>query len=222
MRSLDNGDPGDIYILDDDANVRDALRVILETGGYNAVCFADELALMNELRERHPLCILLDVQLPGKSGLDILVELAEYPVPVIMISGQGNIQVAVQAIKSGAQDFIEKPSMREGFVSRLEKLLEGFSSRNADTPKKQLSLFNFPGSIRLTRREREVLEQITSGSSNKEAAADLGISYRTVEDHRANIMRKLGVKNSTGLMIAVLMGNSQLRKPTSGPLVSPR
>src|SRR5579862_7066849 len=102
---------GEIFVVDDDAAVRDTLSMVLSAGGYEVICFADGAALLSIARSRTPSAILLDVHIPGKSGLDILRELhgEDYPAPIFMISGQGDIAMAVNAIKSGAIDFIEKP-----------------------------------------------------------------------------------------------------------------
>src|SRR6201990_3001182 len=102
---------GEIFVVDDDPAVRDTLSMVLSAGGYEVVCFADGAALLAVARSRTPSAILLDVHIPGKSGLDILRELhgEDYPAPIFMISGQGDIAMAVSAIKNGALDFIEKP-----------------------------------------------------------------------------------------------------------------
>ena len=102
---------GEIFVVDDDPAVRETLSMVLSAGGYQVICFADGAALLAVARSRTPSCILLDVHIPGKSGLDILKELhgEDYPAPIFMISGQGDIAMAVSAIKNGALDFIEKP-----------------------------------------------------------------------------------------------------------------
>ncbi len=101
---------GEIFVVDDDPAVRETLSVVLSAGGYEVICFADGASLLAVARSRTPSCILLDVHIPGKSGLDILKELRgeDYPAPIFMISGQGDIPMAVTAIKNGALDFIEK------------------------------------------------------------------------------------------------------------------
>src|SRR5467141_2059697 len=103
---------GEIFVVDDDPAIREILSMVLAEGGYKVICFADGAALLAVARTRCPSCILLDVHIPGKSGLDILKELhgEDYPAPIFMISGQGDIAMAVSAIKSGALDFIESPS----------------------------------------------------------------------------------------------------------------
>ncbi|MBN8991330.1 MAG: response regulator transcription factor [Rhizobiales bacterium] len=194
----------EIFILDDEADVREALRTILQSGGYKPVCFADDVGLLETVRRRCPVAILLDVNLPGRSGLEILKDLADCPAPVVIISGRGDIPTAVTAIKEGAQDFIQKPFRGGELLGLLEKLLAASSTRCHEALGKKISSVNFPGREPLTRRERDVLRQVVIGASNKEIATALGISFRTVEEHRSNIMRKLGVKNAAELIIAVL------------------
>src|ERR1044072_2790 len=179
---------GEIFVVDDDPAVRDTLSLVLSAGGYQVICFADGAALLAVARTRTPACILLDVHIPGKSGLDILKELhgEDYPAPIFMISGQGDIAMAVSAIKSGALDFIEKPFRGSELVARLDEAIEAYARRQAQHTSR-IATMHFPGREPLTRREREVLEQFTAGASNKEAGRQLGISPRTIEDHRANL-----------------------------------
>ena len=157
-------------------------------------------------------CILLDLNLPGRSGLEVLNDLAAYPTPVIMISDHGNIPMAVKAIKSGAEDFIEKPLRGEELINRLVNILRGSSSRRKAVPKAKRLSSNSSGHQILTLREIEVLEQVAVGLSSKEVGLALGISPRTVEDIRSRIMRRLGVRNSAELMMAVSKWNSQPQK----------
>jgi FixJ family two-component response regulator len=197
---------GEIFAVDDDPAVRETLSIVLSTGGYEVICFADGAALLAVARTRTPACILLDVHIPGKSGLDILKELRgeDYPAPIFIISGQGDIAMAVSAIKNGALDFIEKPFKGNELVARLEEAIEAYARRQAENAQSKIASFHFPGREPLTRREREVLEQFTAGASNKEAGRALGISPRTIEDHRANIMKKLGARNAADLVRIVM------------------
>jgi len=197
---------GEIFVVDDDPAVRETLSVVLSAGGYEVICFADGAALLAVARTRTPSCILLDVNIPGKSGLDILKELRgeDYPAPIFMISGQGDIAMAVSAIKNGALDFIEKPFRGGEIVARLNEAIGAFARRQAENSSTKIGSLHFPGREPLTRREREVLEQFASGASNKEAGRTLGISPRTIEDHRANIMKKLGAKNAADLIRIVM------------------
>jgi FixJ family two-component response regulator len=198
---------GEIFVVDDDPAVRDTLSVVLSTGGYEVICFADGAALLAVARSRTPAAILLDVHIPGKSGLDILKELhgEDYPAPIFMISGQGDIAMAVSAIKNGALDFIEKPFRGTELVTRLDEAIDAYARRQAQNNNaSSVASLHFPGREPLTRREREVLEQFTAGASNKEAGRTLGISPRTIEDHRANIMKKLGARNAADLVRIVM------------------
>src|ERR1700742_151653 len=197
---------GEIFVVDDDPAVRETLSIVLSRGGYEVICFADGAALLAVARTRTPACILLDVHIPGKSGLDILKELhgEDYPAPIFIISGQGDIAMAVSAIKSGALDFIEKPFRGNELVERLTERIDAFARRKPDRAGSNTGSLHSPGREPLTRREREVLEQFTSGASNKEAGRQLGISPRTIEDHRANIMKKLGARNAADLIRILL------------------
>ncbi|MET0678752.1 MAG: response regulator [Bradyrhizobium sp.] len=201
---------GEIFVVDDDPAVRDTLSMVLTAAGYEVICFADGAALLAIARTRTPSCILLDVHIPGKSGLDILKELhgEDYPAPIFMISGQGDIAMAVSSIKSGALDFIEKPFRGSELVARLDEAIEAYARRQAQNTSR-IATMHFPGREPLTRREREVLEQFTAGASNKEAGRQLGISPRTIEDHRANIMKKLGARNAADLVRIVMTTQRQ-------------
>src|ERR1700753_2587780 len=150
----------EIFVVDDDPAVRETLSVVLSSGGYDVICFADGAALLNVARGRTPAAILLDVHIPGTSGLDILKELhgEDYPAPIFMISGQGDIAMAVNAIKNGALDFIEKPFRGSEIVARLDEAIGAYARRQAQTASNIASLHS-PGRQPLTRREREVLEQ---------------------------------------------------------------
>jgi FixJ family two-component response regulator len=196
----------EIFVVDDDPAVRETLSIVLSAAGYQSICFADGDALLAVARTRCPACILLDVHIPGRSGLDILEELhaEDYPAPIFMISGKGDIAMAVNAIKNGALDFIEKPFRGSEIVTRVEEAIEAFTRRRAEGLAPKVPSLNFPGREPLTMREREVLDLFSSGNTNKEAGRQLGISPRTIEYHRANIMKKLGAKNATDLVRIVM------------------
>jgi FixJ family two-component response regulator len=197
---------GELFVVDDDPEIRKMLSLVLSSAGYQVVCFADGGALLAVARTRYPACILLDVHIPGRSGLDILKELRgeDYPAPIFMISGRGDIAMAVGAVKGGALDFIEKPFRGSDIVARLNEAVDAYARRRTDESALNIFSLNFPGREPLTRREREVLEQFVAGASNKEAGRRLGISPRTIEDHRASLMKKLGAKNASDLIRIVL------------------
>jgi FixJ family two-component response regulator len=197
---------GEIFVVDDDPAVRETLSMVLKAAGYEVTCFEDGSAFLSVARNRTPVAVLLDVHIPGKSGLDILRELhgEDYPAPIFMISGLGDIPMAVSAIKDGALDFIEKPFRGSEIVGRLNDAIAAFARRQAEHASLKFGSLHFSGREPLTRREREVLEQFASGASNKEAGRTLGISPRTIEDHRANIMKKLGARNAADLIRIVM------------------
>ncbi|ODN72343.1 response regulator transcription factor [Methylobrevis pamukkalensis] len=190
-----------VFIVDDDPAVRDALSVVLELEGFDTRGFDGAEPFIEALKIQQPSCVLLDVHMPGRSGLDVLkaIDVAHFPAPVFIISGQGDIPMAVNAIKLGAFDFIEKPFDADFVVGRIREALAAFRQEPSGVPAAV-----FPGSETLTPRERDVLAEITAGASNKEAGRRLGISPRTIEVHRARIMEKLGARNAADLVRIVL------------------
>jgi FixJ family two-component response regulator len=193
----------EIFIVDDDPSVRAALAVVLGAEGFEVSSFPEGESFLSAARSRTPECVLIDVHLPGCSGLEVLKRLdaERYPAPILVISGRGDIPMAVDAIRHGALDFIEKPFDPAAVAIRVRDAIGAWRSLNrSDTNIAP----DFPGHDRLTARERDVLERIARGASNKEAGRELGISPRTVEVHRARIMEKLSAKNAADLMRVVL------------------
>ena len=197
---------GEVFVVDDDPAVRTTLSTVFARAGYQVTCFADGAALVAAARSGTPLCIILDVHIPGKSGLDILKQLnaQDYPVPIFMMSGQGDIAMAVDAIKNGALDFIEKPFRGSDVVARVEAAIEARAQGDTINGSADPQRFYFPGREPLSRRERDVLAQIVAGASNKEAGRKLGISPRTIEVHRAHLMQKIGARNAADLIRIVM------------------
>jgi FixJ family two-component response regulator len=195
----------DVYVVDDDASVRDALSVMLTLEGFQVFGFADGDSFLAAVRQHQPDCIILDVHMPGRSGLDVLKELhqRQNAIPLFIISGQGDIPMAVDAIKSGALDFIEKPFHAETLVTRIREAIAA-ARRKAHAQAGSWLAPHFPGRDLLTPREFQVLELIAGGASSKEAGRHLGISPRTIEVHRARVMEKLGAKNTIDLVHIVL------------------
>lgn len=195
-----------VYLVDDDEAIRRSAGFMLKTSGFKVTSFASGVELLKEAKDLPPGCILLDVRMPDMDGLHVQEALKDRGIgfPVIVMTGHGDVTVAVQAMKAGAVDFIEKPfekavllsAIDEGF-SRIEHA--GRSRARAEEAKVRLQA--------LTPRERDVLEGLVRGHPNKTIAYDLDISPRTVEIHRANLMTKLGVASlSEALRIAFAAG----------------
>jgi len=192
----------EIFIVDDDASIRAALAIVLSAEGFATTGFPDGESFLAATPSRTPGCVLIDLHLPGCSGLELLkrIDAAHYPAPVLVISGVGDIPTAVEAIRNGALDFIEKPFDPAVVAARVHDAMRAWANTGGD----DLLARDFPGRERLTAREHEVLGRIAQGASNKEAGRELGISPRTIEVHRARIMEKLGAKNAADLMRIVL------------------
>ncbi|MDE1972932.1 MAG: response regulator transcription factor [Hyphomicrobiales bacterium] len=195
----------EVFIVDDDPSVCAALHIVLSGEGFLVSSFVESESFLSAARARTPGCVLIDVHLPGCSGLDVLRRLnaQHYPAPILILSGQGDIPTAIDAIRNGALDFIEKPFDPANVATRVRDAIDAWANLNRGD---SILARNFPGLERLTVRERDVLERIARGASNKEAGRELGISPRTVEVHRARIMEKLSAKNAADLMRIVLQG----------------
>jgi FixJ family two-component response regulator len=186
---------------DRDQPMREGLCVVVSTGSYRVLCYPDRATLRAVSRSHDPSFIPLGAQLARGSGLDISKEHhdADATPPGFMISGLGDIAMAVKAIKNGSLDFIEEPLRTREIVGWLDQAIGAYARRHANRSPVHLSRRET-----LTPREREVLAQFAAGASNKEAGRKLGISPRTVEDHRANIMKKLGARNAADLIRIVM------------------
>jgi two-component system response regulator FixJ len=195
-----------VHLVDDDEAIRRSAGFMLKTSGYKVSAYPSGVELLKEGKDLPPGCILLDVRMPEMDGLQVQEALKERGIghPVIVMTGHGDVTVAVQAMKAGAVDFIEKPFEKAVLLSAIE---EGFSRiehagrSRARAEEAQVRL------QALTPRERDVLEGLVRGYPNKTIAYDLDISPRTVEIHRANLMSKLGVASlSEALRIAFAAG----------------
>lgn len=196
----------EVFIVDDDALVRETMSIVFGRAGYQVMTFCDGMSFVAAARIRIPSCVLMDLCMPGPSGLDILKQLdaANYPAPIFIVSGRGDISIAVEAIKNGACDFIEKHTDAALIVERVGKTVIAWARRQHKDETSEIRWRHFPGRFQLTRREVEVLAQIVAGGSNKVSAKNLGISPRTIEIHRMHIMKKLGAKNGADLVRIVL------------------
>ena len=204
------GHAGLVYVVDDDEAVRDSMRWLLEANGFSVTTFASAEQFLARLPDPEPVaCLLLDVRMPGMSGLELHEELVRRgsALPLIFITGHGDVPMAVSRMKKGACDFLEKPfsdaQLRQlvaDALARAEAARRGLREERVACERVE----------RLTGRESQVLELIVAGRLNKQIADDLGISIKTVEAHRANIMDKLGARTMADLMrIALRAGASR-------------
>lgn len=188
-----------IHIIDDDDAVRDSLEALLLAEGYDVQGFNSADAFLSDGDPSSAACCLLDVRMPGKDGLTLLGELADQSVamPVIMITGHGDVPMAVKAMKLGAVDFVEKPFDGKVMLAAIRAALHSARpSGKGDASDPELA----KKIGRLTPRERDVMEHLVIGRSNKEIGLELGISPRTVEIHRARLMEKMAADNLAQLV----------------------
>lgn len=188
-----------IYIVDDDEAVRDSLRWLLEANGYRVKCYAGAEQFLEAYDSEQVGVLIADVRMPGMSGLELQEALIERkaPLPIVFITGHGDVPMAVSTMKKGAVDFLEKPFNETELRRIVARMLEDAVERveQARVQKSQEAIL-----ARLTAREQQVLERIVAGRLNKQIAGDLNISIKTVEAHRANIMEKLEVTTVADLM----------------------
>lgn len=186
------------YIIDDEEAVRVSLRALLGTRGNRLILtFASADAFLEQLAEREPGVILLDLHMPGMSGTDLLARLnpVRARFPTIMITGQGDIQLAVKAMRLGAIDFLEKPYDPEILFEVVDR---GFEQLDKSSSQREREAEARAKIKTLSPREREILDLLIAGASNRSMADDLGLSVRTVEVHRAKVMSKLDVSSLSG------------------------
>jgi two-component system, LuxR family, response regulator FixJ len=199
---VSNSDQRLIHLVDDDAAVRRSVGFMLKTSGHQVHAYESGLELLKNASKLDDGCILLDIRMPGMDGLEVQHELQEKGVglPVIIMTGHGDVGLAVKAMKAGAVDFIEKPFEKATLISSIEEGFRRLSRREAMGDRKKDADVRLEA---LTPRERDVLNGLAEGLPNKTIAYDLGISPRTVEIHRANLMAKLEVRSlSEALRIA--------------------
>lgn len=186
---------GEVFVIDTDAASREQLSAALEQSAYDVICFADGASLLSEAKARMPACVLLEMP-PDRSALAVLRRLREdnCMAPVLVTSANGNIGMAVDAIKNGAVDFIEKPFRAHDIVGRIDAAIDEFAQPGASRQRW------LPGCEPLTGREGDVLEHLAAGLTNKEIARRMHLSARTVEGYRASILKKAGARNVTDLL----------------------
>lgn len=190
---------GTIFVVDDDEAVRDSLQWLLEGKDYRVRCYDSAENFLARYDAREVACLVVDIRMTGMSGLELQDRLLELhsPLPIVFITGHGDVPMAVISMKKGAMDFIQKPFDEAALVTLIERMLEhaktSFASAQASASRNALL-------GKLTSREAQVLERIVAGRLNKQIADDLGISIKTVEAHRANIMEKLSANTVADLL----------------------
>ena len=204
-----------IHLVDDDDAVRHSASFMLRHAGFAVKTYTDGVAFLETVEDAVPGCILLDVQMPRMDGLEVQEQLNNRGVamPVIVLTGHGDVNVAVKAMKAGAVDFVEKPYEKQTLISALNRAFQRLEERN----QRDLLIDEARGKIEhLTPREREVLEGLVDGLTNKSIADALDISPRTVEIHRANLMEKLGATSLSGVLRIAFAAGVGFEGPAKG------
>jgi len=186
--------PPTVFVVDDDASFRDAISRLVRAGGYAVQAFASAWEFQQAARADTPGCLLLDLHMPGASGLDLQSALArsQNPLPILFLTGKGSIPTSVEAMRAGAEDFLTKPVKKTVLFAAIERALaRDAQAREQRARRRELSV-RFDA---LTPREREVLAHVLRGQLNKQVAVDLDASERTIKMHRANLMAKLQVQS---------------------------
>jgi two-component system response regulator FixJ len=192
-----------VYIVDDDDAIRSALRLLLKSVGLAAATVPSAQEFLATYDPQQPGCLILDVRMPGMSGLELQqqLNLRGAIIPVIFITGHGDVPMAVEAMQQGAFDFLQKPFRDQDLIERIQRALAKDQTGRTELRERTRIKERLES---LTAREREVLELVTNGKPNKIMAADLGVSQRTVEIHRARVMEKMGAASLAQLVRMVL------------------
>lgn len=189
-----------VHIVDDDASVRDSVRYLMESVGLKAVTYNSSHAFFETYADTGPACVVLDLRMPGVSGLETQEQIHSrgLDLPTIIVTGHGDVPAAVRAMKLGAVDFLEKPCNDQLLLDKVHKAIDlDVNRRHKDNQRRELER----SLATLSQREREVMDLIVGGKSNKEVAQILSVSPKTVESHRASVMRKLDAGSLAELVL---------------------
>jgi two-component system, LuxR family, response regulator FixJ len=193
------GNAATIYVVDDDDGMRRALSLLLNTVGYKTAAFAGPKEFLDKFKSDTAGCLVLDIRMPGMSGLELQQHLNRMGsmLPVIFITGHGDVPMAVQAMKEGAFEFVQKPFRDQDLLDKINHALKQ-DQENRSTLARRADVLHRIDS--LTPREKQVMELVVNGAANKVIAIDLGLSERTVEIHRAKVMEKMGARSVAHLV----------------------
>lgn len=198
-----------VFIVDDDDAVRESLAFLMKSVGIKAEVFPSAQSFLDSYSAERAGCLVLDIRMPGMSGLELQDVLNKKGalLPIIFITGHGDVPMAVKAIKEGAADFVQKPFRDQELIDRIREVLDEDASTRADKLVRHEILRRIES---LTEREREVMEQVVSGKANKVVAIDLNVSQRTVEIHRANVMDKMKARSLAQLVRFVMKARGEI------------
>ena len=190
---------GTVYVVDDDVSFLTSIERMLRASGYTVKSFTSAADLLEQRATQTPACVVADLQMPGMNGLALQRALAqsENAMPIVFLSGEGDIPVTVRAMRNGAEDFLTKTAPKEALLAAIERALQRDTRERGDRVRKRELQMRFS---RLTTRENDVLEHVLRGRLNKQIAADLGINERSVKRHRTCLMRKLGINSVAELV----------------------
>jgi len=204
--------PATVFVVDDDPAIRESLGWLIESVGLKVKMFATAQEFLEGYDPTLPGCLVLDIRMPGMSGLDLQNELAarKVNIPILVITGHAEVPVAVRAMKAGAFDFIEKPFSDQLLLDRIRRAIEkdaGFRRARSQRAEVAARL------AQLTPREREVMDLVVAGKANKVIASELGLSPKTVEVHRAHVMKKMQVGSLADLVRLGMLSRKQDSRP---------